>query len=299
MRRKIDLNWNFSMTISKLRYLDLASALVDCRFAAFLELEQRKFVFASERGVEKHKIYSAEKRLAKERYEARLMVLSPAELEEAYEKMLAEIAQRSPGDERLFFNEPFADAEYHHWARQFSWSLEEFAALLLGKDPDIVNFHSLQHLSRSSTFVTNFVTLLHCLQQAKEQDELRECVRPEELLGWARAHQIEVPSELSQSLEAHSAETLAAGAGKVGDYNKPNDQPLTPTEKTAYAKERQSLLKMLGGIVLVTYGDQAFATRKLAREVASDLHKQGIAIDEDTVRKWLNEAKQIVDQTRS
>jgi len=297
MRRRSERNFSMTIQNRRLSMLSWIRALVDDRFAAFLALEQGEIVFSSERGVERYKIYSAEKRLAMDRYTLRLAVLSRAELEEAFGKMHAEIARRSPRDERLFFNEPFADAEYPHWALQLGWSLEEFAALLLGKDPDIVNLPSLKHLCGSSTFANNFVTLLYRLQQAKERDELRECVGPEELLEWASAHQIIVPLPLAQAVETHSVERNARAPcwGEPGD-KKLSGPALTPTERTASAKERDSLTKMVIAMAIDCYGYRPGAPKSSApQDIVAALVKLGLKLDVGTVRKWLKEGAELLD----
>ena len=270
---------------------DLIRELVEYRFAAFLSLEQGDIVFSSERGVEKHKIYSREKRLAMDRYTLHLQVSSRAELEEAFRKILAE---RSSRDERLFFNEPFADVDYDHWGPQPSWRLEEVAALLLGKDPDIVNVPSLKHLRGSSAFTTNFATLLYRLQQAKERDELRECMSPEDLLAWASAHQITVPLPLAQAVEAHSVERSATP--RRCD-EKPSGPALTSTERTASAKERDSLKKMVIAMAIDGYRYKPGAPKSpVPQEIVAALERLGLKLDIDTVRKWLKEGADLLDQ---
>jgi hypothetical protein len=59
-------------------------------------------------------------------------------------------------------------------------------------------------------------------------------------------------------------------------------------------KAKESLLKLVIGMAIDGYGYEPQATRtSTAREIAGHLAEQGILIDEDTVRKWLNEAKEV------
>lgn len=201
-------------------------------------------------------------------------------------------ARRSPGDERLFFHEPFANAEWSYWASQGTWSLEQAAALLLEKDPDVVSFATLDDYATGSIFAAKFAKLLFALDEAKGRRQLAGQVTPSELVEWARAHRVKVPPNLVQSIEA-----AAAAQVKCAKENAKSDQrAVTPNERTAWAKERQSLLKILAGVILEAYTKDAFAGRDLAREITGDLHSRGIPIDEDTVRKWLNEAREVKNQ---
>ena len=62
-------------------------------------------------------------------------------------------------------------------------------------------------------------------------------------------------------------------------------------DKSLGARERESLLKLLIGMAIEQYGFDPIARRSSATaNIASDLARHGVALDEDTVRKWLREA---------
>ncbi len=66
-------------------------------------------------------------------------------------------------------------------------------------------------------------------------------------------------------------------------------------QKPMHAKERESLLKMLIGMAIKGYGHNPKASRSTtAKEIASDLALIGLHMDEDTVRKYLAEAKELL-----
>ena len=186
---------------------DMIRALMADKFAAAFELGDREHrdmelvVSRSARGAAKHNAYREDMTRAIQRYTAHLKRLSRSKLEDAFREMQAEAARRSPDHERLFFNEPFAAADNAYWASQPTWSMEEAAALLLRKDPDIVNLLS-QDTFLGTSLAANFDKLLYGLQQAKEDGEFSEHVAPSALLEWADAQLIEFPSELAQSVMA-------------------------------------------------------------------------------------------------
>jgi len=58
-------------------------------------------------------------------------------------------------------------------------------------------------------------------------------------------------------------------------------------------KERDSLLKILLGLALTNYTyDPRSSRNTTAKEIFSDLNLHGISVDEDTIRKWLTQAKE-------
>jgi hypothetical protein len=67
------------------------------------------------------------------------------------------------------------------------------------------------------------------------------------------------------------------------------------SKKPIHAKERESLLKLIIGMAIKGYGHDPKAARSpTAKEIAGDLACHGIALDEDTVRKYLAEAKELL-----
>ncbi|HEY8248843.1 MAG TPA: hypothetical protein VIG38_16405, partial [Hyphomicrobium sp.] len=237
---------------------EMIRALLDDKFAAASELGEREYDCfelvsgRSKRGALMHESWREDTSKARVRRTLYLETLSNPELAELVQKMNSEVAQRTPHEERLFFNEPFADAQYYHWALMPCWSLEEATALLLGKDPDVVDLLALKHLHGSSQFAARFVTLLHRLQEAKEQAELDEYVSAEQLLDWAKRRQVEVPARMSKSINKSIKMYSAVGEAEkatlwetVQDAKTPSERPPTPHEKTAWARVRRSQEKMI------------------------------------------------------
>ena len=71
-------------------------------------------------------------------------------------------------------------------------------------------------------------------------------------------------------------------------------------EKMLHTRERESLLKMVIGMAIKGYGHDPKAVRgPTAKEISGDLALHGIPLDEDTVRKYLAEARELLppDQT--
>jgi hypothetical protein len=66
-------------------------------------------------------------------------------------------------------------------------------------------------------------------------------------------------------------------------------------EKPLGTRERESLLKLVIGLAMGGYGYDPKATRsEKPSEIASDLAARGLALDVDTVRKWLAQARELL-----
>jgi hypothetical protein len=67
------------------------------------------------------------------------------------------------------------------------------------------------------------------------------------------------------------------------------------TDKPLGVRERESLLKLVIGMAVAGYGYDPKASRSdRVSEIASDLEKAGVALDVDTVRKYLREARELM-----
>jgi hypothetical protein len=92
--------------------------------------------------------------------------------------------------------------------------------------------------------------------------------------------------ELTQKYEVVEQELIAFREGQRAE---------SPSEKPMHAKERESLLKLIIGMAIKGYGHDPKAARSpTAKEVAGDLALHDIPLDEDTVRKYLAEARQLL-----
>lgn len=71
------------------------------------------------------------------------------------------------------------------------------------------------------------------------------------------------------------------------------------TEKPLLTRERDTLLKLIIGLAIEGYRYAPRASRNEAiGEISRDLQKLGIALDQGTIRKWLQEASQILPNNK-
>jgi hypothetical protein len=99
------------------------------------------------------------------------------------------------------------------------------------------------------------------------------CVRPPSAVRWAIKNGCEVPVELKVLF---------------GDSAKSSDRDLHP-------KERDSLLKLVIGMARGSYAYDSTSKRsEVAAQIARDLERNDVALDQDTIRKWLRIASELL-----
>lgn len=91
------------------------------------------------------------------------------------------------------------------------------------------------------------------------------------------------------ALKDERIEQLKARVGEL------ETMPANKTGKSLGAKERESLLKLLIGMAIRGYSyDPKSGRSPTAKEIADDLTLVGLSLDEDTVRKYLAEARELL-----
>ena len=228
-------------------------------------------------------------------YLANLESLSDAELIHRHSQLKEQKAVETEAQHP--FNQPYCILNsdgIDFFARAAFWELEEAAALFLGRDPNYLNHKKIKELRRSSRIGKEFQKLTVLLTRAYRFGHIFSPDRPDNYIRWARQFQISVPAELEERLVEFGH-----------DLSDPVDQeeqiPIETTDQKPEAgpslsqRERTSLLKLVIGMAMKGYGFDPNASRSgTAAEIAGDLHTSGLSLDEDTVRKYLNEAKELL-----
>jgi hypothetical protein len=107
---------------------------------------------------------------------------------------------------------------------------------------------------------------------------------PRAFLDWAKRSGIECPCELEQHV------TSTTPVARVNDPAQTPHEVVTK-EKPLLTRERDTVLKMLGGMALKKYGYDPQAVRNPGiTAIVADLDAAGVHVDVDPVRKWIREA---------
>lgn len=127
---------------------------------------------------------------------AKLLALSSSDLKQAHEQHLAR------AESAMFFNQPSANADFGQWAGFDFWTLEESVALLLGKDPEQVDWKKLKGYAYNSKLPHTYEKLLKTAQRSDAMTAT-ERLRPAEVLAWAQhSGAVEPPQELRRLVAA-------------------------------------------------------------------------------------------------
>ena len=232
-----------------------------------------------------------------------------------------------------FFEQKSADADFGYWGKAAYWTLDEAVALSFGKSPEIVNWTLLEPLVGSSQFAEDYGCRRELTIRAKTQGQLVDPILPPAFLAWTKQLAISVPADLEaavdltqtpvtdwkahyESLEAsfneqktrwvsslqdkdQEIEGLRSELGEMQRQLKEATQAgLTTNERRANTRERGSLLRIIIGLAAAIYCyDPDVKKDDVARQIQGDLDLVGLKIDQNTIRKYLDEAGQLYKPT--
>jgi len=214
--------------------------------------------------------FEAEHR-AIENYEASLSQLSQSEIEELYLEAVNEyeterIKAEVHADRLEWFNQAQAGADYPFWCKLDTWSLEEAAALLLGKHPGQINSTTIGPIRHGSPFRWAFIDLHGKLLRTHADGKLKERDSPNNFVTWAQTVGAHVPEQLLKYLD-------------------------TPRAAPIENRERTSMLTMIIGMATKHYGyDVSDAKSDVPGRIVKDLENLGLELGPAPVRKYLREA---------
>jgi hypothetical protein len=105
----------------------------------------------------------------------------------------------------------------------------------------------------------------------------------EELISWAK-------EQHAQALELGMS-AVADRDSRIRELEDQISKVPAKTERALSTRERTSLLTLVIGMAMKGYSYDPAATRNAAvPEIASDLNELGLSLDQDTIRKFLNES---------
>jgi hypothetical protein len=265
-------------------------------------------------------------------YRAELSALPADQLRGLYdaerEKEAKALQQQAEQRERaLPFNQPYAVADFDHWSRAAHWTLDEALALSFGKAPECVGWEKVKNYVNTSPFAFQYARRRDLVLRAVPWQQLFDPVLPGIFLAWCKRTGIDVPpaleaavtiwgvriadwrklyEELQAETEKRESDWVALVRGRdeliarlKARIAELEVQPPKPQgdvgDKPLGTRERDSLLKLVIGLAVGGYGyDPKAARSEKPAEIASDLTANGLALDVDTVRKWLAQARELL-----
>jgi hypothetical protein len=219
-----------------------------------------------------------------------------------------------------FYNQPHASADFTHWSRAAHWTLDEAVALSFGKEPGIVHWEALEPFQRISGFVRQYARVRDLAQRAVVWEQLFDPVLPGIFIAWAQRNEIPFPQELEAAVKkrgnqgvnwkAKYDELFALYESHRDDWKKIAEEWKDHAERASAEREglkeqlnsaaretplgkreRESMLKMIAAMAIGGYGHDPTAGRsETVKQIVDDLQRQGVSLSDDTVRRYLTES---------
>ena len=249
------------------------------------------------------------KALAAKDYYEHLLALSDADLAKEVDDYKAKL--RAEFEAKHKFNQANALATFEvfdFWSRAEYWSIAEAAALINRRNPAVVTNELIPNDLTGTAISVALKQTLDLLERARMMGTLYHSNRPVDLIQWARLKQIEMPVELVElTLERGktvfdvTAEvrrlTEKLAALELKNTAASLEAVPSPREKSLGTRERESLLKLFIGLALTCYGHESQSANLIkATEIKNDLDQKGIIFDDGTIRKYLDEAKELLQR---
>lgn len=233
-----------------------------------------------------------------------LLLLTDEELVTQFQELQAQ--KQADFEARQPFNQADAlatDEVFEFWSRAEFWTLGESAVLINGKNPLTVNENRIEGDRSQSKIAIKLKQTLELLERAREAGSLNRTNSPQKLINWLELKHIEMPQRLKNMALQRSGTSFTLGTEnrqlkeKIATLETElasieSQDNVAKSEKPIGPRERESLLKLILGMAIKGYSYDPKATKSTQiSEIAGDLQLAGLALDEDTVRKYLNEAK--------
>ncbi len=190
---------------------------------------------------------------------------------------------------------------FKYFARLETWSREEAAALLLKLDPRIVLARdSISGLRPANSF-QQFHDLLEMLNRAKTALPNDRQLKPELILNWTKSQGYNPPKMLVIAVKAaielrQSNRGLIAEAGFSSKTESETVYNNQPKENNLHHKARSSMLKLIAGMAVRGYRyDPNLRQNAAIADIENDLRLLNIPLSDDTIRRWVIEACDLID----
>lgn len=173
------------------------------------------------------------------------------------------------------------------WAREASWTDVEAVLLSLGITPNALTRYDFAN----KPYILSFASL----PPLNEYDERLRLIQAHqkkngsmygeklEIIGWFRRLKFSFPKGLEKAVSEIEFAAIKEATQLTSSHS--------------YQIEKQTLLKLIGGMAVRGYGYDPLAKRtSVTAEIQTDLDLLGISLDQKTILKWLREATSLVSK---
>jgi hypothetical protein len=264
------------------------------------------------------------------------------------------------------FNQPYAKADFGHWAKLAYWKVDEGIALLLGRSPQFLVWESVKDVR--SPLVWQFGRIREVAVRAVHYKQINDPGYPGAFVTWAKRFDFAVPAELEEKVAAFGhymgdwyglyeasqanyaalSEQSQANYAALSEQSQANNEQLKAlvekwqkmhselsassskqfqqalaglrekndairalqteverlrkevasapiADKPLGPREGDSLRKLVIGMAIKGYSlDPGAGRSKVVAEIVSDLLELGLELSDDTVRRHLKEAADLL-----
>lgn len=238
--------------------------------------------------------------LAAAQYRDELLLLSADQIDEQVKSARALAAREA--EQNLFFNRIDAQADFEHYCRAATWTLDECVALSFAKDPTKVNWESVSPYVPHHPFAKQYERRRDLCMRALAAQQLSDPVYPTNFLAWAKEIRIELPEQLISAAvnqgisligwkelydeqvnvtNAVKQELLEANAEveRLRPHNLATARSSNEAN-SATTRERNTLMKLVIGMAIKGYlYDPRRPRNSATADIRNDLEGLGIPID--------------------
>ncbi len=203
-------------------------------------------------------------------------------------------------------------ANFVYWAKMASWTLWEGATLLVGINPQVGDDESDLSRKVNREAVTLFQGVYGLARRACEANEIyTRGTTPQEWLGWAKSRDLSIPTSLEAEVTRRRPpepevvtdnrdKQIADLKAKVAELAKELTALRTAAGQALGARERDSMLKLVIGMAVAGYRFDPKANRgDSVKDITNDVAKVGLPLSDDTIRKYLREASELLPPQES
>lgn len=181
--------------------------------------------------------------------------------------------------------------DYQYWARLDTWNMTEAALLIDGKDPREHKGNGVAVRNGEPGYETTYKlwdTFHRTNWKALFGPEAKKAkLPPRWVISVANEKGFDVPQPLLQHLADAPATTEL-------------ERAQAPRISTADTKERNTMLKLILGFAHAGFGiDLDGTSNPKAKAMRESLERCGLALDDATIKKYLDEARQLHRRTRA
>jgi hypothetical protein len=146
-------------------------------------------------------------------YEAELRQLSVPTLlaladDESHQEKEMQKERAEQEEYNRFFYDRSSRANYTPWIGREQWSVDEATALLLGKNPEVVNWQTINPLVYKSQFAERYSALRQKITDAVEANKVHSSRTPAAYLYYASSIGFVLPADLQVLLMPSSSEPV-------------------------------------------------------------------------------------------